>query len=135
MSDGAAYHARFGGHDSISDADMENYKPKKEFVHNRNGSTTKASAAGAYQIDKNTWKEAGSALSLKSFYPSIQDQIAEYYIKRDAAQSAVREGDLIAAFAHLKKRWSSLPGGTQSHHSLDEATTRFDSYPKDEMSR
>jgi len=62
VSDNVAYHARFGGHDPMSNADMLNYEPKEETFRHKNGTSEPVTAAGAYQITKETWNDTNRCL-------------------------------------------------------------------------
>lgn len=71
-------------------------------------------AAGAYQFQPGTWKEAQAALGLPDFSPASQDQAAIFLIKRRGAYQAVRSGYLEVAQQLLRNEWASLADRGQS---------------------
>jgi muramidase (phage lysozyme) len=77
-----------------------------------------SSAAGAYQIMKNTWFDVGKAKGLKSILglndisPESQDKVVVYLINRvKGANDLLQEGDYMGALSKLKGTWTSLRGG------------------------
>jgi lysozyme len=65
-------------------------------------------AAGAYQFQPGTWREARAALGLPDFSPASQDQAAVFLIKRRGAYAAVRAGDTGLAQSLLRNEWAGL---------------------------
>lgn len=66
-------------------------------------------AAGAYQFQPGTWREAQKALGLPDFSPESQDEAAVFLIRRRGALQAVKEGKMTKARELLTKEWASLP--------------------------
>lgn len=134
VSDDTAYHARFGGRDPMSDADMLNYEPKPEYFR-FDGRLEPFTAAGAYQILGDTWRRISKILGTSDFTPENQDRAAIVLIDEYRAEGDVEAGRLRQAINKLKGQWVSLPGGTQSHTSIAEATQKFNSYASEETQR
>ncbi len=63
-------------------------------------------AAGAYQFQPGTWKEAQAALSLPDFSPDSQDAAAIFLIKRRGAYDDVLAGRVSIAREKLKQEWA-----------------------------
>ena len=86
------------------------------------------SAAGAYQITYETWKEAKQHGVANDFTPASQDMIARWLIETKGQLKNVEDENLAEAISKLRGIWVSLPGGSQSHMSMEEAQTRFNYY-------
>jgi lysozyme len=71
-----------------------------------------STAAGRYQIRKETWLEAKAALKLNDFTPASQDAAALWLIRGKGALAAIEAGDVPTAIAACRNVWASLPGGT-----------------------
>jgi len=65
----------------------------------------RSTAAGRYQIRKQTFLELSAALRTSDFAPGTQDDI-----KRCGALTAVNEGDIGTAIMLCSSVWASLPG-------------------------
>lgn len=80
-----------------------------------------STAAGAYQITLDTWKDAAKALwsnpatEKDLFSPLVQDRMAVALLEStNKALSLVRTGKTEDAVSALSGRWSSLPGGVHN---------------------
>lgn len=145
VSDDVAYHARLGGHDPMTDEDMKNYHPKLEeiFRKQKDGKkkkgrktvSIKGTAAGAYQITKDSWLRASKELGLKDFKKADQEEIVVHMIEGKQALGDIRRGDLDSAFGKLRGTWASLPGGSQSHRNKQEAIAKFNQFLREEQAR
>lgn len=102
---GGDYQALYGGGRFRSFADHPTFTEGFEGARTSAGPTH---AAGAYQFQPGTWKEAQKALNLPDFSPSSQDQAAVFLIKRRGAYSAVLEGETAVAQTLLRNEWASL---------------------------
>jgi muramidase (phage lysozyme) len=97
---------------------------------NRVGAGGTSTAAGRYQFTASTWNELAAKLNLRDMSPVNQDKAAwalasdEYRKKtgRDLDIDAGDESKLGQIAEALRGRWPSLPGGTQSHQSMDNFT-------------
>jgi muramidase (phage lysozyme) len=87
--------------------------------------------AGAYQITYVTWAEAKQKGIVSDFTNASQDAVAIWLIKQKKALDDVQKGDLDAAIPKLGGRWSSLPGASQSHVSMETAKEKFNKYVKE----
>lgn len=86
-----------------------------------------STAAGAYQINKPTWKDARAALHLSDFSPASQDAAAVWLLDKCGALDAIEAGDIAQACALTAGRWASLPGSTagQGGRRLDQIAQAF----------
>jgi len=82
------------------------------------------SAAGAYQILKNSWENETDVqlvrirakYNISDFSPINQDKMTLGIIAdKKHALNLIIAGDIHAAIVKLKNEWSSLPGASQSH--------------------
>lgn len=87
-----------------------------------------STAAGAYQILYATWKEARERGIVTDFSKASQDKLAIEKLRSRHALGYVREGDIDLAIPMLRKEWVSLPGGSQSKMTMDEARKLFAKY-------
>lgn len=80
-------------------------------------------AAGAYQFQPGTWKEAQSALGLADFSPENQDAAAVYLVQRRGAYDDVRAGRIAAAVERLKPEWQFF-----QNWSLAKVVNEYETY-------
>jgi hypothetical protein len=86
-----------------------------------------STAAGKYQITQGTWTSAAAAAGLDDFSPASQDKAAWYIAatRYRGLTGGDLEADLRAGGNDMKiatalgPTWPSLPGGSQSHQSLE----------------
>jgi muramidase (phage lysozyme) len=81
------------------------------------GLTTKdgpSTAAGRYQITKQTYDDFAPKLGITDFSPESQDKIALAIIQKQGALDDVRSGRFEDAIKKLGGRWASLPSSTYS---------------------
>lgn len=78
VSDDVAYHARFGGHDPMSNADMLNYEPREETFKHKDGTSEPITAAGVYHITKETWNEMKKYYMLKILHQAHRIKLPCY---------------------------------------------------------
>lgn len=71
-----------------------------------------STAAGKYQINLPTWRDASRALGLTDFTPESQDAACAWLIEQCGALDDVKAGRFESAVAKCSKRWASLPGST-----------------------
>jgi len=69
-----------------------------------------STAAGRYQMRRQTWLECKTALGLPDFSPASQDKAAVFLIRRRRAIDAVQAGRVADAIALCRQEWASLPG-------------------------
>ena len=69
-----------------------------------------STAAGAYQIIKNTWLGLKSQLKLPDFRAPSQDEAATLLITQAGALHLVESGQIADAIAKCSGIWASLPG-------------------------
>jgi muramidase (phage lysozyme) len=134
-SDDEAYHARYGGHDPMSDADMINYVPKPEYFKDPDGKVRAHYPAGAYQIVRDTWNRASKKLGITDFTPINQDRIAISIIEERHAVGDIEVGNLQQAIRKLKDQWVSLPGGSQNHITMEDTKKKYRFLVNEELKR
>lgn len=69
-----------------------------------------STAAGAYQINRPTWKRISAKLNLADFTPASQDAAAIELIREKGALGDINAGRIAQAVAKVAKIWASLPG-------------------------
>ena len=82
-------------------------------------------AAGAYQFQPGTWKEAQAALGLPDFSPSSQDAAAIYLIRRRGAYDDIAMGRIDVAVGKLAGEWEMFK---TSKWSVSTVITHFTEY-------
>jgi muramidase (phage lysozyme) len=87
-----------------------------------------STAAGAYQILYATWKEARDRGIVIDFSRASQDKLAIEKLRSRHALAYVQQGDIDHAIPLLRREWTSLPGGSQSKMTMDEARALFSRY-------
>jgi muramidase (phage lysozyme) len=132
ISDYKAYHNRYGGRDPMSDRDMMNNIPKIEYSKGKHGELIPYTAAGAYAITRKTLQDVQRKLRLTDFTPANQARIALDIINEESAADDIEQGNLRKAIRKLKGRWTSLPGGSQTHTTIESATKQFDAFVAEE---
>lgn len=80
-----------------------------------------STAAGAYQIIRQTWLRLKARLGLPDFGPESQDAAALELIRSRGALQDVRAGRFVDAVRKCRNEWASLPGNyaRQGQHSLE----------------
>src|SRR6478609_8530929 len=91
-----------------------------------------STAAGRYQFISGTWHDVANKLGLKDFSPENQDKAAWYlaasrYHQKTGGdlEADVKAGKYFEIAAALKDIWPSLPGGSQSHQTMDQFIGKF----------
>lgn len=69
-----------------------------------------STAAGAFQIRRQTWDEMAAKYGLTDFTPASQDIACVGLIKRRGAYNDVLAGRFDVAIEKCRKEWASLPG-------------------------
>lgn len=82
---------------------------------------TFSTAAGAYQIVKNTWEWIAKELGLKDFSPASQDLAALGLLAYRGALDDVLAGNFDAALRKASKEWASLPYSTAGQPKISLA--------------
>jgi muramidase (phage lysozyme) len=134
--DESPYHRMIGG-GTIASLDKFPTQPVRLNVAGKWGYFT---AAGAYQITRDTWENAVVHLAkqgtpVSDFSPASQDRVAKEIIREDQALDLIRQGQIEQATPLLNRTWVSLPGGSQPAHGLtvSEARRRFETYVEEYM--
>lgn len=69
-----------------------------------------ATAAGAYQIRRQTWDGVQAKLGLPDFSPASQDRACVELIRQRGGLRLAMNGEFAAAVQKCRKEWASLPG-------------------------
>lgn len=94
---------------------------------------TKATASGAYQINKDTYKDFSKRTGIGDFTPESQDEMAweiarTTYNPEDsqALLNDLKDGKIDVVTDRLNGRWPSLPGGSQELEDSESFKERFE---------
>lgn len=98
------YRALLGGGNFSSFSDHPVYTDGFKGVGNSH-------AAGAYQFQPGTWKDAQTALGLPDFSPASQDAAAVYLIRRRGAYDDITMGRIDVAVGKLAGEWEMFKTG------------------------
>ena len=91
-----------------------------------------SSAAGLYQIMKNTYNWQGvDNLGVHDFSPSTQDMIAVMELQRVGALKPLLTGDISTAVSKSAAIWASLPISETANHSKYTYNGKLSSSPGD----
>lgn len=107
-AEGGDYNLKYGGikgkvHDEWIFTDFS--------THPGVGYDGKTTAAGKYQINKETWSEMGAKVGLADFKPHTQDILAVEILRTIGVIDAVQSGEINSALSAASRRWAALPQG------------------------
>jgi muramidase (phage lysozyme) len=71
----------------------------------------KFTAAGMYQITRETWRDMGRRMGLNDFSPLTQDLLAIEILRRLSVIDDIVAGDIDSALQKASRRWAALPQG------------------------
>lgn len=77
-----------------------------------------STAAGAYQINRPTYKRVADKIGVDDFTPGTQDRIAIELIREKGALADAMAGRVATAVAKCAKVWASLPGATYGQRTV-----------------
>jgi muramidase (phage lysozyme) len=83
-----------------------------------------STAAGAYQIIWQTWKNLQIRYGFPDFSPDCQDEAAVALIDGRSALPAIRQGELAKAVNLCAAEWASLPGSTAGQRTESYAAVQ-----------
>lgn len=107
-AEGGDYNLKFGG---IKGKKKDPYRFDDYSTHPGAGFKG-MTAAGMYQITRDTWREMGSQkMGIKDFEPKNQDLMAIEIMRTEGAIEDVVAGDLVKALPKIAGRWAALPQG------------------------
>lgn len=109
---------------------LDKYPNRKFAIRNKNGSTSSASASGAYQINKVTWNDIAPKLGLTDFGRDAQDAAAIYLMKQRGMLDDVLNGYIATAIQKMgdKNVWAAMPSHKQATVTWDQAKKHFADY-------
>jgi muramidase (phage lysozyme) len=107
VAEGGDYDLMYGAVRAKQDRwHIQNYATHPGF-----GRGGKSSAAGRYQINKDTWADMGGRMGLSDFYCQTQDLIAIEILRAINVLDALASGDLNRTLEVASRRWAALPAG------------------------
>lgn len=120
-------YSRAFGNTKIS---LDNHPNRMFTVRNKNGKTTAASAAGAYQINMDTWKDMAKLLGLTNFGKDSQDAATIALMKQRGVLNDVLNGNMATAIQKMadKNVWASMPTHKQATTTWSQAKKHFADY-------
>ena len=107
-AEGGDYNLKFGG---VKGKKNDPYQ-FNDFSTHPGAGAKKQTAAGMYQINRDTWSEmGGQKMGVTDFTPEHQDLMAIEIIRTQGAIEDVVAGDLVKALPKVAGRWAALPQG------------------------
>jgi len=107
-AEGGEYDLKFGG---VKGRKNDPWRFSDFSTHPGAGKGGSITAAGMYQINDITWREAGGNIGLHDFSPRTQDLLAVEILRGLNVIPAIQSGDLPTALSAASKRWAALPQG------------------------
>ena len=101
---------RVAGGGKVTLTQLDKYEPTMWDFKETTGKKNKSSAAGAYQVLKNTYDDVAPKLGLTDFSPRSQDLIALELMRRNNSLDDILKGDFQSAIKKNNKTWASFPG-------------------------
>lgn len=108
LAEGGGYDFKFG---SVKGKKNDPWRFSDYSTHPGAGRGGTITAAGMYQINRETWKEMGEKMGLSDFSPQTQDLIAVEIFRSIKIIQSIVDGDVDTALPKASHRWSSLPQG------------------------
>lgn len=109
-AEGGGYDFKFG---AIDGKNNDKWRFTDYSTHPGPGSDKHTTAAGAYQITKDTWKDHGiESMGLSDFSPHTQDLIAVDKLRRMNAIDALVDGNFAIAMRQASYPWAALEQGS-----------------------
>ena len=107
-AEGGDYNLKYGG---VKGKNNDRWQFTDFSTHPGAGADGKTTAAGMYQINRDTWREMGSKMGLTDFSSSTQDLLAVEILRSIRVIDAIVSGDIDSALAEASRRWAALPEG------------------------
>lgn len=107
-AEGGDYDLKYGG---VKGKKNDRWKFSDFSTHPGVGIDGITTAAGMYQINKDTWKEMSSKMGLTDFSPETQDLLAVEILRTIGVIDDIVAGDISPALSAASRRWAALPQG------------------------
>lgn len=108
-AEGGGYDFKYG---AVAGKKNDKWRFTDYSTHPGKGVDGHTTAAGAYQITKDTWMDHGiKMMGLTDFSPHTQDLIAVDKLRRMKVIDALVDGDFQAAMKGASQPWAALPQG------------------------
>lgn len=125
MAEGGDYNLKFGGvkgkkHDKWQFSDFS--------THPGPGIDGKTTAAGMYQINRDTWKEMGAKMGLGDFTPETQNLLAVEILRTLGVIGDIISGDIAVALSSASRRWAALPQGPDKGGRYAQPYTSYEEF-------
>jgi muramidase (phage lysozyme) len=124
-AEGGDYNLKFGG---VKGKKNDKWKFSDFSTHPGPGSDGKTTAAGMYQINRDTWKEMGGKMGLTDFSPETQDLIAVEILRTIGVLDDIIAGNIEPALSAASRRWAALPAGKGKAGRYDQPYTEYDDF-------
>lgn len=108
IAEGGDYNLKFGG---IKGKKNDKWQFSDYSTHPGAGSDGRTTAAGMYQINKDTRKEMAGKMGLTDFSPETQDLIAVELLRSTGVIDEIIFGNVDKALSAASRRWAALPQG------------------------
>ncbi len=125
VAEGGDYNLKFGG---VKGKKNDKWQFADYSTHPGAGSDGKTTAAGMYQINKDTWKEMGGKMGLSDFSPDTQDLIAVEILRSIKVVDNIVEGDINTALKAASRRWAALPQGPNEGGRYAQPFMKYDEF-------
>jgi muramidase (phage lysozyme) len=109
-AEGGDYNLKYGG---IKGKKNDKWQFTDFSTHPGTGAGGKTTAAGMYQINKDTWHEMGAKMGLTDFSSHTQDLLAIEILRTIRVLDHVTAGNIDTALSAASRRWAALPQGRE----------------------
>lgn len=107
-AEGGDYNLKYGG---IKGKKNDKWQFTDFSTHPGSGAGGKTTAAGMYQINRDTWREMGAKMGLTDFSSHTQDLLAVEILRTIRVLEHVVTGNIGIALSGASRRWAALPQG------------------------
>ncbi len=108
-SEGGGYDFKYG---AVKGKKNDKWRFTDYSTHPGPGSGGVTTAAGMYQITKETWQDHGvNKMGLSDFSPETQDLIAVEMLKSLGVIDKIKSGDIAGSMLQAARKWAALPQG------------------------
>jgi len=108
-AEGGGYDFKYG---AVANKRNDPWRFSDTSTHPGAGYGGKITAAGLYQITRETWKErAVDAMGITDFTPATQDLITVDLLRTTGAADDIKNSDFDSCLKKAARRWNALPLG------------------------
>jgi muramidase (phage lysozyme) len=124
-AEGGDYNLKFGGVKGKKD---DKWQFSDYTTHPGTGSNGKTTAAGMYQINKETWREMGAKMGLRDFSADTQDLLAVEILRTIHVVDKIVAGNIDGALSAASRRWAALPQGPGKAGRYDQPYMKYEEF-------